>query len=92
MSEFERINTGRLLLRDVDMARFFVKYAKENAKYLLKEDENNISLYDFYVNISEMELSLESYFELMKKELNVEMDNVEERRMKKRKKRKSKKK
>ena len=47
MSEFERISTANLLLRDIDMARFFVRYAKENAEYLLKHDDD-IAVNEFY--------------------------------------------
>lgn len=92
MSDFKMVNTEELVLRDVDMARFFVKYAKENVKYLLKNEEDNVRLYDFYEELQEMEDTLAVQFILMKKEFKIEMDTVEERRTKKRKKKRNKRK
>lgn len=91
MSDFERVKVGKLLIRDVDMARFFVKYAKENLKYLLKEDEENTGLFNSYEKMGELENDLMVQFDLLKKELNIDLDTVEDRRLKKRKKKKSKK-
>lgn len=87
MSEFERISTANLLLRDIDMARFFVRYAKENAKYLLK-DEDDIAVKEFYERAIELEKELSYYFDLLKLELDVDVAKIEAKRAKKRRKRK----
>ena len=88
MSEFERIKTGELLVRDLDMARFFLKYAVENSDYILKKDEDNIVVNEFKDRVSEMEKELEYYYDLMKLELDVEHEKIEVRRNKRRKNRK----
>ena len=90
MSEFERISLSKLLVRDVDMARFFLKYAKNNAKYILKEDEDNELLNEFLVRAEEMEKELNTYFKDLKKELGVNGERIETKRAKKRKKQKKK--
>ena len=87
MSDFERISTANLLLRDIDMARFFVRYAKENAKYLLK-DEDDIAVKEFYERAIELEKELSYYFDLLKLELDVDVAKIEAKRAKKRRKRK----
>lgn len=88
MSEFERISTATLLIRDIDMARFFVKYAKENAEYILKMDEDNVVVGGFHERAVELENELSYYFDLLKLELDVDADKIETKRSRKRRKRK----
>ena len=88
MSEFERIKTSELLVRDVDMARFFIKYAKENAEYILAKDEENVPITDFHKRMGEIEKELSYYFDLMKMELGVNGERIESKRAKKRRKQK----
>lgn len=91
MTEFERIKTSELLARDIDMARFFLKYAKENAEYLLKKEDENIAVKEFIGRATELENELEYYFDLLKLELGIDWETIESKRAKKRRKRKNKK-
>ena len=74
------------------MARFFLKYAKQNVKYILKEDEDNELLVEFLRNVEEMEVDLSSFFDLLKEELNVDGERIEVKRNKRRKRKKKNKK
>ena len=81
----ERIKSSELLIRDLDMARFFLKYAIENSKYILKEDNDNVAIKEFNSRALDLEKELEYYYDLLKLELNVNTDKIEIRRNKKRK-------
>lgn len=73
------------------MSRFFLKYAKNNTEYILKEDEDNVLLNQFLTRADDIEKELDEYFNDLKKELGVTADRIEVKRSKKRKKQKNKK-